>query len=420
MSNKLFLLFSKNKSYFLFSFLKYIEYAITAILFFHLANRLSPNSYGSAASSFLVITYSSFFVIGINQVLVKWYSNVCEYHLNIFLFRYFLLYISLFSFIAFISVYNLLDYKYAFYVSLICSFKLIIEGAASIFRVKEKALFINYINISTSFIFVVLYYFYVTSIEDFFKIWSLCLFFGVLFSIYSLKKIKVFSDVLINFNSNLKFYDWLRLNLIKLLGDGFKLAGITILGTLFNSIDRIFFINIYDLPSVQMGNILLAENISNLLNIGIGSYLFVVTPVVITRIRNSSISIFCLYRKSIFIMILFSASVLFLIQPLTTLVTYFFPDYNFIRYPLFFSLIYKLLNLGFFVPGIVSIINNSEGKYIKIGIFWLFFNAATIFILSYFIEDSSAFYIIPVINTIFLIILHFNYYIVYSSRLLQE
>jgi O-antigen/teichoic acid export membrane protein len=410
LKNKIFSFIHNYKSFLFFSILKYFEYAITALLFFHLANKVSPIDYGSAASSFLIITYSSFLVIGINQVLVKWFSNTIDHQLSFFLIKYFVIYNILFSFLTFLIVYYLTENKYAIFVGLISSSRIIIDGMGTFFRVNEKPKLINYVNISSGLFFAMLYFLYVTNIETFFKTWCVSQFFSLTISLILLKKLNLFSELKFFKINDTNFFKWLNFNFYNLITDGIKLSLITLLGTLFNSIDRIFYINLFKLSPNELGNIQLADNISNLFNIGIGSFLFVVTPFLLRRIRENNYLIIELYNKSIFSMIFFIIVFLIFIFPLTSLINYLFPKYILIGYPLFFSLLYKLLNLGFFIPGLVSMINNIEGEYIKIGLFWLVLNSCFIFILSFFIFSSLVFYIIPVVNSLFLVILHFHYY----------
>ena len=60
--------------YFTYTTLKYVEMIMMAYISFSFANLVSPAEYGMISKYFVLITYSSFAALGINQVLLKWYS----------------------------------------------------------------------------------------------------------------------------------------------------------------------------------------------------------------------------------------------------------------------------------------------------------------------------------------------------------
>ena len=401
------LIFNKinsNKNFFVFSLLKYVEYLINAYLFFSIARIVSPVVYGGASSSFLLITYSSFIVLGVNQVLVKWYAKTHSQSFKIFLIRYSLLYNSIFSILLFFLVFWLSDSKYAFSLSIICSLRLLVECIITIMRVKNKPLFINAIYIFISVSFLALYYLKVDNMSTFFAAWSFSITAGLIFAIllYYFWEIDKSTNSLNHTRKLFLIYNK------KLFKDGLNLTLISVISTILLSIDRIYFINIYKLPKHLLGNIQLADNISNVISLGFGSILFIITPKIIAAIYENKIDPHSFYRKGYFFL-LFSFGFIFVAYfPLFWLVKLFFPAYSMIAYPLFLYLVLKFLNLGLFMPSVLSMVFSKEISYVKIGMIWIIFLASILYFLKFCIENNDAFYILPIAIITIIIILHIH------------
>ena len=85
--------------------LKYFEFLTNAYLFLSLAKLVTPAEYGMASPAFLLITYCSFVVLGVNQVVVKWYSKELSGSFRFFLLKYCFYYNLIFSLLLFAGVF---------------------------------------------------------------------------------------------------------------------------------------------------------------------------------------------------------------------------------------------------------------------------------------------------------------------------
>jgi hypothetical protein len=396
--------FKSNKSFFVFSLLKYVEYLINAYLFFSIATIVSPAVYGDASSSFLLITYSSFIVLGVNQVLVKWYAKTYSQSFKIFLIRYSLLYNSIFSILLFLLVFWLSDAKYAFSLSIICSLRLLVECIITLMRVRNKPFFINAIYIFISVSFLALYYLKVDNMSSFFEAWSFSTAAGLIFAVllYYFYGIDKLSSSLNHTRKLFLIYNK------KLFKDGLNLTIISVISTILLSIDRIYFINIYELPRYLLGNIQLADNISNVVSLGVGSILFIITPKIIAAIYEGKIDSHSFYRKGYFFLLLSFGFIFVAYFPLLWLVKIFFPTYSMIAYPLFLYLVLKFLNLGLFIPSVLSMVFSKEISYVKIGMIWIIFLVGILYLIKFCITSNDAFYILPIAIISVIIILHIH------------
>ncbi|MHA8101085.1 hypothetical protein PQG46_04550 [Aquirufa nivalisilvae] len=384
--------------------MKYVEYLINAYLFFSIARIVSPAVYGDASSSFLLITYSSFIVLGVNQVLVKRYAKTHSQSFKIFLIRYSLLYNSIFSILLFLLVFLLSDSKYAISLSIICSLRLLVECIITIMRVKNKPLFINAIYIFTSVSFLVMYYLMVDNMSNFFAAWSFSIAAGLIFAIllyYFFSSAKSTSSL----NQTIKLFLIYNKELFK---DGLNLTIISVISTILLSIDRIYFINIYKLPKFLLGNIQLADNVSNVVCLGFSSILFIITPKVIAIIYEDKLDHHSFYKIGYFFLIMLFVFIFVAYFPLFWLVKLFFPAYSMIGYPLFLYLILKILNLGLFIPSVLSMVFSKEISYVKIGLIWIFFLFGTLYCLKFYITNNEAFYFLPITIISVLIIVHIH------------
>jgi|694.fasta_scaffold12792_13 hypothetical protein len=401
-----------NRNFFVFSLLKYLEYLINAYLFFNIARIVNPTVYGGASSSFLLITYSSLIVLGVNQVLVKWYAKTHSYSFKIFLIRYSLLYNFIFSILLYLLVFWLSDSKYAFSLSIICSLRLLLECIITIMRVKNKPLFINAIYIFISVSFLALYYLMVDNMSTFFEAWSYSIVIGLIFAI-----LLYYFFGIDKWTSSLK--RTIKLYLIynkRLFKDGLNLTVISVISTILLSVDRIYFINIYNLPKFLLGNIQLADNVSNVFSLGFGSILFIITPKIIAAIYENKIDHRSFYRKGYFILLLSFVFIVLAYFPLLWLVKLFFPTYSMITYPLFLYLILKFLNLGLFIPSILSMVFSKEMSFVKIGMMWIFFLSGILYILKFYITNNEAFYFLPIAIISVLTILHIHLGFIFNKK----
>jgi hypothetical protein len=394
----------QNKNIFYFTILKYFEYIINSFLFFKIAKIVTPYQYGDASSSFLLITYSSFAVLGINQVIVKWSSKSKSINFKRFLINYSLIYNIVFSVIVFLLIFNISKSNYRISLSIICSLRLIIESIITIFRISNKPLYINYVYISISSIFLMLFLIIVNNMTTFFIAWSISIVLGliisvVLFSFFNETKAKI---------SLKTTYKYFKIYNIKFLIDGFNLSMITIISTLFVTADKFFYINIFKFPNLLLGNIQLSDNISSVLSLGLGSVLFIITPQVLNLIHESKIDLNYFINISYKITGCIIVLILVLFFPIISLLNYFFENYKNLSYPFFTFLIIKTLNLALFVPSIISMVKSKEILYVKTSFIWVVLMLLSILSLKYFNNINLALYITPIIVIVNLIFLHLN------------
>ena len=394
-------LFNK-KDVITFAFLKYLEFTISAFLFFSIAKISTPSEYGDAVSDFLMITYSSFIVLGINQVLVKWHSMSKSSLFKSFVLNYNIIFNIFFSIILFFLVLFFFKSNYLISVSIICSLKLISEGFVTVFRVQNKIFYINAVYLSSSLTFLFLFFYNVDSIELFFQSWSYSIMVGLSTGLILYLKITDFNNFISITKIKLfKIYKYIFLK------EGIKLTLITILGTLIISVDRLFYLNLYDFSDNILGSIQLADNISTVVSLGIGSILFIITPKIIKNLNSGSLSKLYFYKKGYMFMLFYLIFALIINIPIIYFTNFYFTEYTQITYPLFAYTIIKILNLGLFMPNLISNIMLNETKFLKITFFWLLIVVLT-FIIIIPIDNGLKFYLCPILLVLALVAAHIH------------
>lgn len=392
-------LFQK-KDVLIFALLKYLEFTISAFLFFGIAKISTPSEYGDAVSDFLMITYSSFFVIGINQVLVKWHSISKSFLFKSFILNYNIIFNVFFSIILFFLILFFFKSNYYISISIICSLKLISEGFVSVFRVRNKIFYINAVYLSSSLAFLILFFYNVDSIESFFQSWSYSIMIGLTTGLILYLKITEFNNFITITKIKLfKIYKYFFLE------EGIKLTLITVLSTLIISIDRLFYLNVYDFSDDILGSIQLADNISTVVSLGIGSILFIITPKIIENLSSGTISKSYFYKRGYKFMFIFLVFALIINIPILYFTNFYFSEYTQITYPLYVYTIIKILNLAFFMPNLISNIMLKEKTFLKITFFWLSV-VIFIFIIISPINNVQKFYLCPIFLVLALVIAH--------------
>ena len=400
--NKVFKKLFHYKDLITFAFLKYLEFTISAFLFFGIAKISSPSEYGDAVSDFLMITYSSFIVIGINQVLVKWHSMSESSLFKSFILNYNIIFNVFFSIILFFLILFFFKSNSYISISLICSLKLISEGFVSVFRVRNKIFYINAVYLSSSLTFLFLFFYNVDSIESFFQSWSYSIMVGLTTGLILYLKITEFNN----------FITLTKIKLFKIykyffLKEGIKLTLITILGTLIISIDRLFYLNVYDFSDDILGSIQLADNISTVVSLGIGSILFIITPKIIENLSSGSLNKLYFYKRGYMFLLIFLIFALIINIPILYFTKFYFTEYNQITFPLYVYTIIKILNLGFFMPNLISNIMLKEKDFLKITFFWLSI-VIFVFIMIYPIDNNLKFYLCPIFLVLILVAAHIH------------
>ena len=399
----------KNRSVLIYTLMKYFEYFINAYLFFSVAKNVNPVQFGNSTSAFLTITYSSFIVLGVNQVLVKWYSKSNDDIFKVFLIKYSIIYNIIFAGFAFFLIHFFIGNRYGLSISIICSFRLIIECIVTIFRVKNRIFYINYIYLIVAFSFLFLYKLFVSDMHSFFNVWAISIFAGLIFSII----LALYCHQKVIKLTLIEFKHYFLTNNSELFRDGVKLTVISIISTIILSIDRVFFVNWLKIEKIKLGNIQLADNIANVISLGFGSILFILTPKLIELIHEKKLTVGKFYQYgSFFFAILLVLS--FFYVPLVWFLEYIYPQYHLVGNILPIYLLIKIFNLYLFIPSVLSMSNSSEKIYIKISSFWI-----GILLIIFYIIGSSArhldyFYFLPLSILSILIFMNINFWVVYK------
>lgn len=404
----------KNKKYIIFTFLKYLEYALTAYVTFSVARLVSPSEYGLATTAFLTITYSLFGSLGINQVLLKWYSTNKSEKVQAFLIQYNLLYNLLSAALIFLIAITLLsDLEYKYYVGLICTLKLIQESTVNINRVRNSIFTINVIYLSFSISFIILYYILVKEMSSFFSAWAISLSVSTFIGLIS-----VFFKI--NILKHIRFFRiYIKRNFKNLLFDGVKLSIVAFVTPWFLSIDRVLLVNFTKIKPSLIGTMQLSDNISSLVTISVSSIIFIFTPEIIQKIHSKEWTPVGFYAKGNKILIIAIGAILLLLIPLNFLVNIFFGRYENLIYPLSFFLITKTIFIATVVPNLICIAFSKEFLYIKIAVIWL---AVLVTLYSLFASTIPAdylFYVYPIVLLICTILMSLHYF-ARVSKLIKE
>jgi hypothetical protein len=394
-----------NKKYIHFSIFRYVEFGILALLFFLIAKRVDPEAYGQAARSFIIISYSSFVVLGINQVLVKFYP-VVEEHEQKFHVLYNFFYNLLFTIIVFLGIRLVIEEEYAIYVSVIGSFKLIIESCVAIHRVKENAALINLIYLSNAIPFAI-FFFTINpdQIKTFFQIWSSTISFATIIGLISI------GENLIVIKSNIKdFFFFIKENYRNLLKVGVQLVLIGMLSPVLGSLDKLI-LSFVDFDKALLGNMQLADNIANVASLGVGSVLFIITPKFISKIHSGELSAKDFYKKGIkyfFIIEVAFASLILMSYPFIDII---FSEYTRIFYPLVVYFLTRITISSLFMYNVIIIAKSKEIKYLQLVTEVIIIYSVLLIIMVSSFSGVKLYYITPVVGFLSILYLQIRSYL---------
>lgn len=373
----------------MFTGVKYLEYGITAFIFFSLANLVSVAEYGEATPGFIAISYSSLIILGINQVLIKWHALAEVHEERKYLIRYNLIYNLIFSFIVIAVVSFIVPLSYGLIIGGIAGLKLIQESLINICRAKQDLVKINVIYISFALIFLLSYLFFVDTIEDFFTYWLVSISFSVTLAILLNTK-NIFTQINLD-----DFYKWLKQHFKKLIFDGLKLASIGAVLPLYLSIDRLLLIKFESVSDEMIGNLQLADNIATVVSFGISSVLFITNPVFIEKLKNKTLKPSQFIDKGYKIMFGLTFLLCIFLYPLNWVASFIFEKYEFLTFPLSFYLFSRLFFIGLFIPNILMITYSYELSYLKI-----VYTGFSILLIAYLIVITSFSSELMIINTL--------------------
>jgi len=399
------------RKFLFFTIFKYVEYAITAGLLLLLARMVGPEEYGKATSTFLTISYAAFALLGVNQVLVKWYSIPDNIHIKHFLIQYNLFYNLIISVLVLGGISIFLDNEFKYFAAGIATLKLIQEAIVNINRARQNIFKINIIYLSFAFVFLILFSLFVTDINSFFFYWLISIAIsstlGCLITLTSFRLL----EQLEYFFCRLKTY-WKTLVL-----DGVKLALMGAILPLFLTLDRLVLLNFSQVSEFDIGNMQLADNIATVVSFGFSSLFFITTPLVIEKLKSGSISVakfynFC-YRITLGLFILLIISVPILILVINIL----FENYTSIQLPLILYLFGRLLYLAFYAPSMLCITFSKETNYLKIIYFWFLGLILVFGFLFFAVSHEFLIWLFPLTLVIILFFVHFHFFFLYRSTL---
>lgn len=336
-----------------------------ALVLLHFARESGPNIYGELSIYLILISYSSFAVLGINASYVKSYSvsdNVDEKKmLTVFNFSYNLLVGVFLSFF----IYMLIDGESVLFLCVICSLNLIRGSIQSILRAELRVYQLSLFNLLFSIAYLFLYYLGVHStkiyeVEQFLIYWSWALLISVFFGFIFVAKVVMSSD-----SYSLSF---IKNNFLPLIKGSILLFIINFGNTVILTSDR-FLLNLFSIPTGYIGKYQFADNLSAMFYLGTSAILYLFVPVYLKNISNGSISAEKFTHK-------FLKFAVFLLVPLLSfavisyaVIEYIFPEYT-ESFPIFLNLLLvKYFCLLLFIPITIYTALNFERALVSFYIF---------------------------------------------------
>ncbi len=409
---------SENKVYLFFTIFKYTEYIVLALIYLLFANRVSPKEYGYASIGFQTITYSSFFALGINPVLIKWYTLEAKFNLKRFYVQYNIIFNILIAFLVFIVVIVGFERDYKIWVAIVCALKIIQESSVNINRITNRFYFINATYLLFVISFFLLFLFKVQSSYSFFFCWALSLSVSTLFGFFTtivpfLRKI-----------NNVFFKNTLKKKFKLLLTEGAKL-GLLSFVTPFISTSSLFLLNIQHTDKTLLGNYQLADNISTAITLGAASIMYIVIPNIMKKIKDDPNFITRAYRM-LFKIVIFTIFLLLIMEiPVFYIMKYFFAEYTYLFEFLNFCFSARVLVLFLTVPSAYFMAHSMESQYLKILIVLIIIQVAFVLVITRLtmLSNTQVFYLaafFPVISLLLSHIILWRKIKVFSNIKLQE
>ncbi len=393
--------------YLTYTILKYVEMIVMAYISFSFANLITPTEYGMISKYFVLITYSSFAALGINQVLLKWYSISDNQSDKNSLETYSVVYNFLVCIILFLGVFIFTQNSIVsgLSIALICSLKIIQECFNNIYRVKNKIYLININSLIFSLLFLFSFIFYVKNGRNYFNYWSTCIGISILTGL----------AIYLNKNHGLqldsKTRKYIKDNFKNLIFDGFKLSIIVFVTPWISTIDRVIMINFTKINYEYIGTIQLADNISSVITMGMSTIIFIYTPQLLSLLYKKEITIKKFYLNGLKIaLVLFGLFLLFLF-PMKLAIGFFFPNYSFLFIPLAILLFAKILLLVLIIPNLICIAFSKEARYIVVTFGALICLMIIYFMIAYLCDSTTDQYLyFPISLCLILIFLNLFFY----------
>lgn len=273
-----------------YSLAKYIELGSVAIILLHFANIVGPDIYGETATSLLIVTYSSFFVLGINGAYVKYYSKENNRSVRILYSSFNFYYNTFMSVILLGLILFFLKYEYAYLIAIISALNIIKGSIQSILRACLKINHLSLLNLLFGISFSCIYiYMYMSSLKYdnliLFTSWAYSLSLTIVFGLCAILKLKLLYRA-----SRKRLICFLYKGSNKIVKSGFKIALLTLASISILTSDRIVMIN-YGIEKHIVGLYQYADNISNVFYLAMSTFLYLLTPIYINKLHNNEIGI---------------------------------------------------------------------------------------------------------------------------------
>lgn len=315
---------SLNKGLLIFSFLKYLELAISAFTTFYVAKKIGPTELGYSIPILLYITYSNYLSLGLNQALMKNKSRFTDEIETRNFITANLQYLLLACLINIIICYFVLDTSYVFLTCLISCGILLRGFFSAYFRAIYKIWVLNINNTLYSLLLLSLVFLYVNTWYEYMNYWAISIWICIF--LYFISDYKYFWLIIKQvFRKVTK--DQLKFNLL----EGIKLAFTGLITTFLLTADRII-VNNKDYLIEVKGTYQLADYFGTAFYMFITTIFFYYYPKWIERIRNDVSfrkSMITYIRKAIYIAPFFSIVFFFIAKVAVEL---FFEEYKGLEY----------------------------------------------------------------------------------------
>ena len=391
----MFSFFNKNIQVISYTFFKYFELILTAVLMLVLADKIGPVEMGYSISSLLYITYSSYLAFGMNTLIIKNYKRennkigflTCNFQ--------FLFCVGLLNFVFTFFIFD----KTIFYlISIISIANLFRSFFMSYYRVINKIWVLNINNIFLSSFLLISTFFLVDYWSEYLLIWSIIVSLSLILFVFF--DIMVFKELFNEFFNLPNF-----IVLFRSFKEGAKLALVAGVGTVLLTTDRLL-INSLAISDTIKGSYQFADNLSTAIFIGFSSVIFYFTPDWINKINED---------KSFFIYLNKIVNYGLLIIPIVSIFAYnivgFLHKFWFLEYqdlPKFvlLTLILKLIILLSGIYTLVYIGLNDEIKFLKLSTIPLSFLVILYFYVKFYMCENS-FIFIPVLISLNVLLMIF-------------
>jgi O-antigen/teichoic acid export membrane protein len=393
--------------------IKYFEYGILAIIYFSLARIVGPAEYGKGSTGFLIVTYSGFILLGLGPLIVKRFAvlNTLEKQSQkgIFLNAYQLSYGIASGLILILGINLFVGSQYSNSLSLVCCFKVLQDIAVSMHRVRERFLKINFISLTFSVTFLLLFIILPVTIELYFFYWAISLFVSLIYAFWTLRA--ELSTLVIEWNNYIK---WITGNISKIFRETFVFGMMGIITVLLSSIDRAFLVNIA--PKEIVGNYQLADNLAMTITLGFGAINYLITFRLLEIMVNGTMSVKSFLKRGYAVAIIVGVVTSIILWPIMTIVLFFFDTYSYLDAILPMVFLSRFLDLVFTIPAIVFMANHREKTYNYLLTSLLVIICLSYSVVSIFYADKGTITIIFPLILVVTKILFLVYLFIYLQR----